>query len=80
MMNDEFKNNSALSTQHSTIAKGADYVVWLKELKSKIRSTQLRAALAANSLLIDFYFDLGRMISGKDAVWGASFWNGFQLI
>lgn len=65
-MKDELKKQSAL-------ARGDDYGVWLKELKEKIRSTQLRAALAANSLLIDFYYDLGRMIAGKDAVWGSKF-------
>ncbi len=71
-MNDELKNNSALSTQHSALAKG-DYAVWLKNLKTQIRFVQLRAALAANSVLIEFYFDLGRMISGKDAIWGSKF-------
>lgn len=65
-------NSSALSTQQSELAKG-DYAVWLKNLKTRIRSVQLRAALAANSVLIDFYFDLGRMISGKDAIWGSKF-------
>jgi predicted nuclease of restriction endonuclease-like (RecB) superfamily len=29
--------------------------------------------LAANSVLIDFYYDLGRMISSKNAVWGSKF-------
>jgi predicted nuclease of restriction endonuclease-like (RecB) superfamily len=49
----------------------SDYANWLKEVKSKIRSSQIKAALSANSVLIDFYFDLGRMISEKDAVWGS---------
>lgn len=40
-----------------------EYVNWLKELKTKIRSTQAKAALAVNSALIEFYWDLGRMIS-----------------
>jgi len=64
-MYDELKNKASLA--------GGEYATWLKELKVKIRSTQLRAALAANSLLIDFYFDLGRMIAGKDALWGSKF-------
>lgn len=70
-MNDELKKtqHSALSDQSSPQA----YAVWLKELKAKICSTQIRAALAANSLLIDFYFNLGQMIFGKDAVWGSKF-------
>lgn len=65
-MNDELKNNSAL-------AKGADYVMWLKELKGKIRSVQIRAALAASQELILFYWELGREISQKlaETDWGA---------
>ncbi len=48
-----------------------EYIVWLKELKTKIRSTQAKAALAVNSALIEFYWDLGRMIAEKESVWGS---------
>jgi len=48
-----------------------EYAKWLQDLKAKIRSVQVKAALSANSILIDFYFDLGRSISEKDAVWGS---------
>lgn len=60
------KTNGALS-------KSGDYVSWLKELKAKIRSTQIRAALAANLELIVFYWELGEDISRKLEVtnWGA---------
>lgn len=49
-----------------------DYKNWLTELKSKIRSAQLKAAIAVNSGLISFYWDLGKMIVEKQAVttWG----------
>ena len=50
-----------------------EYVNWLKELKTKIRSTQAKAALAVNSALIEFYWDLGRMISEKQNEWGSKF-------
>lgn len=50
-----------------------EYAAWLKELKSKIRSEQIKAALAANSVVIDFYFDLGKSISEKEIVWGSKF-------
>ena len=64
-MNDELKNNSGLA--HS------DYFAWLKELKAKIRSTQIRAALAASRELILFYWELGGDISRKleETNWGA---------
>ena len=49
-----------------------DYLRLLLKIKSKIRSTQVRAALAANSALIEFYYDLGGMIVEKQAQssWG----------
>jgi len=52
-----------------------DYKHWLHELKSKIRFTQAKAALAVNSALIHFYWDLGKMISEKEKVWGSKLIN-----
>lgn len=59
------KNNPGLA--HS------DYSAWLKELKVKIRSTQIRAALAASRELLLFYWELGGDISRKleETNWGA---------
>jgi predicted nuclease of restriction endonuclease-like (RecB) superfamily len=48
-----------------------DYKKWILELKSKIRSTQIKAAMAVNSALIEFYWDLGKMIAEKQTVWGS---------
>ena len=66
---DRKSQNSTLSTLHSPQA----YATWLKELKSKVRSTQLRAALAASRELILFYWELGGDISRKlkETNWGA---------
>ena len=52
--------------------QNTDYKDWLVELKSKIRSVQLKAAVAVNSALIEFYWDLGKMITEKQAqtTWG----------
>ncbi len=50
-----------------------DYKTWLIELKSKIRSTQIKAAIAVNSTLIEFYWDLGKMIAEKQTAWGTNF-------
>ncbi|MBK0384244.1 DUF1016 family protein [Pedobacter sp. SD-b] len=47
-----------------------EYKNWLIELKSKIRSTQIKAALAVNSSLIGFYWELGKSISEMENVWG----------
>lgn len=50
----------------------ADYKIWISELKLKIRSTQIKAAIAVNSVLIQFYWDLGKMIAEKQkqSNWG----------
>lgn len=50
-----------------------EYKIWLGELKLKIRSVQLKAAVAVNSALIGFYWELGKMINEKDNVWGSRF-------
>lgn len=76
-MKDELKRtqHSALSPQNlpQAFAKGGDYGLWLKELKAKIRSTQIRAALVASRELILFYWELGGDISRKleETNWGA---------
>jgi predicted nuclease of restriction endonuclease-like (RecB) superfamily len=44
---------------------GKDYLAWLADIKARIRGTQIRAALAANAVLIRFYYDLGEMIAEK---------------
>lgn len=48
-----------------------DYSIWLTDLKSKIRTNQLKAALAVNAALINFYWEIGKMISEKEKVWGS---------
>ena len=50
-----------------------EYKYWLFELKSKIRSTQIKAAVAVNSALILFYWELGKMIAEKQTAWGSHF-------
>ena len=50
----------------------SDYISWLSEIKLKLRSSRTKAILAANSSLIEFYWDLGKMITQKQATanWG----------
>lgn len=48
-----------------------EYKNWIIDLKNKIKSAQLKAAVAVNSYLIEFYLGLGRMISEKENVWGS---------
>jgi len=48
-----------------------EYKSWFVELKSKIKSVQIKSAIAVNSALIEFYYELGKMISEKENVWGS---------
>jgi predicted nuclease of restriction endonuclease-like (RecB) superfamily len=57
----------------------SDYTNWLSELKTKIRSTQIKAAIAVNSALIEFYWDLGRMIVEKQTAWGTNFLDRLSI-
>lgn len=54
-----------------------DYKNWLKELKSTIQQSQIKAALAVNSQLILLYWDMGRQIEEKqeNAKWGSGLIN-----
>jgi len=49
-----------------------EYIQWLNAVKKKIQATQIRAALAANGVLIQFYWELGQDISQRQKVsqWG----------
>jgi predicted nuclease of restriction endonuclease-like (RecB) superfamily len=48
------------------------YNSWFEDLKAKIHSAQLKAALAVNSALLEVYWDLGNEIvqKQKEAHWG----------
>ena len=48
----------------------SEYKEWILEIKNKIRSTQIKTAIAVNSALINFYWELGQMISEKESNWG----------
>lgn len=34
-----------------------DYLQWIKELSSRYRQSQIKAAIKVNSVLIEFYWD-----------------------
>ncbi len=54
------------------ILKDNTYRIWIEEIKSKIRSSQIKAAIAINKELILFYWELGEMINQKLSIsnWG----------
>ena len=56
-----------------------EYKNWLTELKSNIRSVQVKAAVAVNSALIELYWELGKMISEKQTQWGTQFLENLSI-
>lgn len=59
------------------ILTAADYRQWIGELKTRYRATQIKAAVAVNSALIEFYWNLGKDISEKypGEVYGGKFFE-----
>ena len=57
--------------------KGVDkpgYNQWINELKGKIQSAQLKAAIAVNQELLHLYWEMGKSISQKinESKWGTA--------
>jgi predicted nuclease of restriction endonuclease-like (RecB) superfamily len=50
-----------------------EYKSWIIEVKSKIRAAQIKAVLSVNAVVIEFYWDLGKMIIEKQTAWGTKF-------
>lgn len=57
------------------ILKNRNYVEWIKEIKEKVRKAQLKAVVAVNSAVLEFYWELGADIveKQKSAKWGSGF-------
>ena len=51
-----------MSETNTVLSFDTDYRIFLSELKLKVRNTQIKASLAANSILIEFYWELGKEI------------------
>lgn len=57
------------------LQKEKGYTSWLAKLKQKVRNTQLKAVVAVNRELLDFYWELGAEIVSKqtETNWGSKF-------
>lgn len=51
----------------------SEYKEWFRELKQRIRQSQIRAAIRVNTTLLELYWDLGADIVSKqiESVWGS---------
>ena len=52
-----------------------DYILWIKDLSSRYRRSQIKAAVKVNQEMLQFYWELGRDIVEKKAEsrWGSGF-------
>ena len=69
-------------TKSSTLVKSSgeaqSYSSWIADLKRRYRATQIKAAVAINSALIEFYWNLGKDITEKfaeEAGYGSRFFE-----
>ena len=62
-------------TPSTPIAGNHQYKAWLKELKTRFKQQQIKAAVAVNKALLEYYWRLGREIAEKqkNATWGQGF-------
>lgn len=59
----------------SKLTQNNQYKSWLKAIKLKVHQAQLKAAVSVNTVLLEFYWDLGTDIieKQKTATWGSGF-------
>lgn len=58
------KSKAEATASKSAVGSKA-YLSWIGELKKRYRATQIKAAVAVNAALIEFYWNLGKDISEK---------------
>jgi hypothetical protein len=66
---------------NTILTKDKNYSAWLKELKTKVRLVQIKAAVKVNSELLWFYWELGQDIidKQKNTKWGYGFLKQLSL-
>lgn len=57
----------------TTIHSTDDYNLWLDEIKRLYKNSQIKASLKVNSVLLEFYWQLGREMFERriEEVWGS---------
>ena len=51
----------------------AEYKQWFADIKSRLRNSQIKAAIKVNSTLLEFYWSLGRdIVKMKRRIWALS--------
>lgn len=47
------------------LIRNANYRTWLEDIKSRVRSAQLKASVRVNTTFLEMYWDLGSDIAAK---------------
>lgn len=55
------------------VAGNKDYVMLLGNIKERIRTSQIRAAVKVNQELLALYWFIGEALSAREADWGSKF-------
>lgn len=72
--------SKTIKPKTEVLYRDSNYKEFLSDIKQRVKTAQLRAALAANKELINFYWQLGRDIINqqKQFKWGESFLTQFS--
>ena len=65
MKKNEARKKSTALVKSNGIGVEKSYAAWIADLKRRYRATQIKAAVAVNSAMLEFYWTLGRDISKK---------------
>ena len=69
-----------IKVQDDALRLSQDYKHFLTDIKTRLQTAQIRAAMAANSVLIKFYWELGTDLieKQKNHQWGSHFLEQFS--
>jgi predicted nuclease of restriction endonuclease-like (RecB) superfamily len=72
--------NKAIKIHDNSLRLDKDYVDFFSGIKERLKTAQIRAARAANSELIKFYWELGNdlIVKQKNHQWGTHFLEQFS--
>jgi len=59
----------------NSILQSNEYHSWIKELKERLKQSQIKASIKVNTVLLEFYWELGNEIveKQKNSAWGSGF-------
>jgi len=71
MLNRNSKKNISANSGKEITINNKDYLLIIADIKQKIRNSQYRAVLSANSEMILLFWQIGKIINSK-SFWGSN--------